>query len=75
MHKHEKEFEKLGLIVKQLRLKNNMSVKTLSLKTGISTQYLYKIEQGKAYGIHINKHLYKISCAFNIKLYELFNDF
>ena len=75
MHKHEKEFKKLGEKIKELRIKNNMSIKKLSEKTGINTSYLYKIEQGKAYGICIEKHLYKICCAFKIKISELFENF
>lgn len=75
MHKYEKEFKKLGENIKKMRIKNNITVKELSQKTGIRIPYLYKIEQGKAYGICIKKHLYKICCTFKIKISEIFNDF
>ena len=75
MHEYEKEFKKLGENIKQLRIENNMSVKELSQKTGIRIPYLYKIEQGKAYGVCIEKHLYKICCVFKIKMSDLFKNF
>ena len=75
MHEYEKEFKKLGENIKQLRIENNMSVKELSQKAGIRIPYLYKIEQGKAYGVCIEKHLYKICCVFKIKMSDLFKNF
>lgn len=75
MHEYEKEFKKLGENIKKLRIENNMSVKELSQKTGIRIPYLYKIEQGKAYGVCIEKHLYKICCVFKIKMSDLFKNF
>ena len=45
----------------------------LSEKTGIRKEYIKKIESGKAYGVTLDNHLFKISNALKIKLSTLFN--
>ena len=65
------EFKKLGLHIKKLREKRNVSIKELSKKTGIRKDYLNKIEDGSAYGVLIERHLLKISKILKISLYEL----
>ena len=63
----------LGLNIKKLREARNLTLKDVSLKTGIRVQYLKKIENGTAYGVKIEKHLYKISKALSINFAEMFN--
>lgn len=67
-------FKLLGEHIQKLRNDKNISLKELSTKTGIRTEYLKKIENGVAFGLLIEKHLVKIAKAFDIKLFELFND-
>ena len=63
----------LGLHIKKLREARNLTLKDVSLKTGIRVQYLKKIENGTAYRVKIEKHLYKISKALSINFAEMFN--
>ena len=64
-------FIQLGLHIRMLREKRQLSLKELSKITGIRKEYLSKIEQGNAYGILIERHLFKIAKSFDIKLSEL----
>lgn len=50
-----------------------MTIKELAEKTEFKKEYLKKIEEGKAYGVLIDKHLLKIAKCLNIKLSELLN--
>lgn len=67
----KEDLKKLGKHIKKLREKRNLTIKEVSLKTGIGIQYLYKIEQGKAYRVLIGKHLLKIANTLKIKMSEL----
>ena len=69
----KESFTKLGLHIRQLREKREISIKELSEKTGIRQEYLKRIENGTAYGILIKRHLVKIAEVFEIKLFELFD--
>lgn len=62
---------KLGKRIKYLRERNNISVKELSEKSGISKSNLIRIEKGLVNTGLIT--LAKISKVLNIKLSELFN--
>ncbi len=64
-------FIQLGIHIRMLREKRQLSLKELSKITGIRKEYLSKIEQGNAYGILIERHLLKIAKSFDIKLSEL----
>ena len=57
--------------IQKLRLKSNLSIGELHEKTGIRKEYLKKIEEGTAYEVMIERHLYKIAKALKIKLYVL----
>ena len=70
--KLKQDFISLGLHIKKLREERNLTIKDLAEKTGIRVQYLQKIESGKAYGVEIEKHLYKISKALSINFIEIF---
>lgn len=70
--KLKQDFLLLGLYIKKLREERNLTIKDVSLKTGIRIQYLKKIENGTAYGVKIEKHLYKISKALSINFVEIF---
>ncbi|CCY62559.1 adenine-specific DNA methyltransferase [Clostridium sp. CAG:967] len=62
---------KLGKRIKYLRERNNISVKELSEKSGISKSHLIRIEKGL-----VNSALFtvaKISIALKVKLHELFD--
>jgi len=69
----KQDFILLGKHIKKLRESEGLSIKELSLKTGISTQYLQKIEKGVAYGLLFDRHLLKIATALNVKMQELFS--
>ena len=71
--KLKQDFILLGLHIKKLREERNLTIKDIALKTGIRVQYLKKIESGTAYGVKIEKHLYKISKALSINFAEMFN--
>ncbi len=71
--KLKQEFMLLGKHIKKIREERNLTLKEVSLKTGIRVQYLQKIENGLAYGVLIQKHLLKIAKAFQVKPSELFN--
>ena len=74
--KFSKDFKEkmviLGKNIQNLRREKNLTLKDLSQKTEIRTEYLKKIEEGTAYGILINKHLNKIANVFKIKIDDLF---
>ena len=70
--KLKQDFILLGLHIKKLREERNLTIKDIALKTGIRAQYLKKIENGTAYGVRIEKHLYKIAKALSIKFVEIF---
>ena len=62
---------KLGKRIKYIRERNNISVKELSEKSGISKSHLIRIEKGL-----VNSALFtvaKISIALKVKLHELFD--
>ena len=63
---------KIGKNIKKIRVKKGMTIKELSIKTGIKESYLIKIELGHAHGFRIENHAHKISHALNITLRELF---
>ena len=69
----KQDFILLGKHIKKLRESEGLSIKELSIKTGISSQYLRKIENGLAYRVLIDKHLFKIAIALNVKMQELFS--
>ena len=68
-----RDFILLGLQIKKLRKDRSITLKVLSTKTGIRQQYLQKIEDGKAYGVKIEKHLLKIATSLSVTMAELFN--
>ena len=59
-----------GQNIKNFREKNNISLKELSLKSGIKIAYLKKIEQGKALGITID-HIDFLAKGLGISVYKL----
>ena len=65
--------KKLGLHIYKIRCEKQFSLKEISEKTGIRTEYLRKIESGTAYGVLIERHLLKIAKVLNIKMSELFD--
>ena len=69
----KQDFILLGLHIKDLREKRNITIKELSKNTNIKPEYLKKIEKGMAYGVLIDKHLIKIATVFQIKLSEMFD--
>ena len=69
----KKDFILLGKHIKNLRKQKNLTIKDVSLKTGIRKQYLYKIENGTAYGVYIDKHLLKIATVLQVKMSDLFD--
>ncbi len=71
--KLKQEFILLGKHIRKLREERNLTLKEVSLKTGIRVQYLQKIENGLAYGVLIQKHLLKIAEAFQVKPFKLFD--
>ena len=72
-NKVQQGFIKLGLHIKKLRVERKITLKELSEKTGIRKEYLQKIEDGKAYGVLMERHLFKISSALTIKISEMFD--
>ena len=64
------KFKLLGKNIKELREKYNMSLKELSIKSGIRTQYLQKIENGTAYGF-ATSHLEKLMRVFDGNLKDI----
>lgn len=70
--KLKQDFILLGLHIKKLREERNLTIKDVAIKTGIRAQYLRKIENGTAYRVRIEGHLYKISKAFSINFVEIF---
>ena len=71
MNDKDKEiFIKFGQNIQQLRKERNMTIQELSKLTGIRTQYLRKIESGKAYGMGA-ECIFIFADAFNIKPHEV----
>lgn len=66
-----KIFKILGENIKSVRLAKNITIKILSERTGIRAEYIRKIENGKAYGITLTKHVFYIAKALNVKPSEL----
>ncbi len=64
--------KKLGNHIQELREKQNISIQEFAIKTNISTNYLQKIEQEKAYRVLIDRHLMKIVKELNVTMSELF---
>ena len=62
----------LGKHITKLREERSITIKELSIKTGIRPQYLKKIEAGIAYRVSLTKHLLKIVKALKITFSELF---
>ena len=69
----KQDFILLGKHVKNLREEKRLTLKDVSVKTGIRVQYLDKIEKGIAYGVLIDKHLLKIAIVLQVKMSELLN--
>lgn len=63
-----KACEKLGKRIQNLREEKQITIKEMSEQTGIRKEYLKKIEQGKAYGVALDKHLIKIANVLQIKM-------
>ena len=63
-----KTCEKLGKRIQNLREEKQITIKEMSEQTGIRKEYLKKIEQGKAYGVALDKHLIKIANVLQIKM-------
>lgn len=63
-------FKILGQNIKSERLKKGITLHELSQKTGISKNYLVKIEKGEAYEISTLKFV-AIALALQVKPYEL----
>ena len=71
MNEEEKEiFIKFGQNIRALREERSMTILELSKITGIRTQYLKKIEAGKAYGMN-SSYILIFAKAFKIKPYEV----
>ena len=71
--KAKQDFIKLGLQIKKLREERTITLKELSAKTNIRKEYLQKIENGKAYGVLIDKHLLEIAIALKVHFAQLFD--
>jgi len=70
---YEERLKKLGQNIRIAREERNITIKELSEKTGIRTEYLKKIENGEAVRIKIFK-LYQIAHAMNMKTSMLVKD-
>lgn len=64
--------EKIGLRIKILREKNNISQKDLAYTSNLDRSYIASVENGKRNISIIN--IEKIATALNISLKEFFND-
>ena len=71
--KAKQYFIKLGLQIKKLREERTITLKELSAKTNIRKEYLQKIENGKAYGVLIDKHRLEIAIALKVHFAQLFD--
>ena len=71
--KLKQDFILLGKHIRKLREEKSLTIKDVSLKTGIRVQYLQKIEKGFAYGVRLEKHLLKIAITLQVKMSELLN--
>jgi len=63
---------KFGNMVKQERLKRNLSQEDLAVKVGVHRTYIGMIERAEK-NITL-KNIEKIASALNIKIYELFKE-
>ncbi len=64
--------EKIGLRIKILREKNNISQKDLAYTSNLDRSYIASVENGKRNISIIN--IEKIATALNISIKEFFND-
>ena len=62
-----------GKNVQKIRLKKNLTLEEVSLKTGINIGYLKKIEKGKAKRVS-TKHLFLFAEAFQAKPSSFFKN-
>ena len=67
----KQKLKRLGKHIKTLRQKQNITISTISAKTGINKNYLYKIERGKAYRVTIDKHLMPIADSLNVTILDI----
>lgn len=65
MDNFKTRFKILGQNIKSVREQQRISIKELSLYTGINERYLHKIENGKAIRITTSQ-FFKIAKALNI---------
>ena len=70
--KDERLFKTLGKRIRNVRKEKNITVAQLSQKTGICKSYLYKIENGKAYGVLLERHLLPIFGMLKVKCSDIF---
>lgn len=70
--KDERLFKTLGKRIRNARKERNITVAQLSQKTGICKSYLYKIENGKAYGVLLERHLFPILGMLKVKCSDIF---
>jgi len=66
-------FIQFGKNVQRIRLKRNLTLEEVSLKTGIKVNYLKRIEKGEAKGVS-TKHLLLFMEAFQARPIELLKD-
>ncbi|MCQ2744307.1 MAG: helix-turn-helix domain-containing protein [bacterium] len=59
-----------GENVRNIRVEKGLTIKEVSLKTGITEKYLFKIENGNAKGMKIS-HIFKLAQALNMMPYQL----
>ena len=64
--------EKIGLRIKILREKNNISQKDLAYTSNLDRSYIASVENGKRNISIIN--IEKIATALNVSIKEFFND-
>ena len=68
-----KHHKLLGNQIKKLRKERDLTIEELSQRTQIRLEYLRKIEAGKAVGVRLVKHIFKIAEELNVTLYKLFD--
>ena len=66
-------FIQFGKNVQRIRLKRNLTLEEVSLKTGIKVNYLKRIEKGEAKRVS-TKHLLLFIEAFQVRPIELLKD-
>lgn len=65
-------FKIVGENIQKARISKNITIKQLSIGTGIREKYLEKIEKGEAIGITTTK-LFKIADVLGVKVWTLVN--